>query len=409
MYYKDNCGILPYRDEPMTHTFIKSITQALVDKKDSTLNVDMLHDWMDESYITDVMYSINDKNSRYTSSKLSLYKSLSLNESGYVLLESFSDYYNQADQIIKEFLKFMENKANDFCSMIEKYIQADKDLMSHRSELMKGDIDPFTGYQAMLYSYTIDDNIPNVSAIEDFSASLFDNLFKASITDLSIDAINNAINSADLEADYRVFRGKVLNREPMSEIEFGKQLRRVFRDGEDGLVEIAIPKEAIKDIAELYFNFGSNFKVPLMRQITAMAHHTENVLNKIEAICKSNNGLTLAAFTNLLPGDIRVQTVNGKSVDTEGMRLSGDMMLQLDLFCKLKLDQLQKYTDTIALAFSAKMDAIKEIVEQNRMVLIKVCEYMDKPQVYNILETDPEVDLKKDVESDVKDISMGLD
>jgi len=91
------------------------------------------------------------------------------------------------------------------------------------------------------------------------------------------------------------------------------------------------------------------------------------------------------------------------------MRLSGDMMLQLDLFCKLKLDQLQKYTDTIALAFSAKMDAIKEIVEQNRMVLIKVCEYMDKPQVYNILETDPEVDLKKDVESDVKDISMGLD
>ena len=151
MYYKDNCGYLPYTEEPSSHTLIKSISQALVDNKDKFNPSDhMLHNWMDESHITDVVYGINDKNTRYTNSKLSLYKSLALNESGYVLLESFSDYYNQADQIIKEFLKFMENKANNFCSMIEKYIQADTDLMSHRSELMKGDIDPFTGYQAML-------------------------------------------------------------------------------------------------------------------------------------------------------------------------------------------------------------------------------------------------------------------
>lgn len=408
-------GELHHTYEPMTNTFIKSLVYSNMDNNTAITTKypstpSSLLNWMDESVITDTVYKLNNKNNLYNEATLGLIRNLSNHSNnGYMLLESFADYHAQADQIIKEFLLFMENRTNEFCNTIEAYIASDEDLNSHKKELLDGEYGEFSGYSGMFYNFTISDSIPNVSAIEDFSASLFDNLFKTSISDLSVDAINNAINSADLEADYRIFRGKCLNTEPLSEIEFGKALRQVYRNNNDDPEKVVISKSDIKNIAERYFNFSSNLKTPLLRNIRSMADHVNHVLEKIEAICRSNNGLTVAAFTNLLPGDIRVKSIDGKTIDSEGIRMSGDMMLQLDLFCKLKLDQLQKYTDILALAFSAKMDAIKELVEQDRMILIKVCEYITNPSVYSSAEDDPETDLREKVYSDSKEISMGLD
>ena len=412
---RDECGELHRIYEPMTNIFIKSLVYSNIGNN-TAINTkyyntpSSLLNWMDESVITDTVYKLNNKNNLYSEATVELIRNLSNHSNnGYMLLESFADYHTQADQIIKEFLLFMENKTNEFCNTVEAYIASDEDLNSHKKELLDEEYGEFSGYSGMFYNFTISDSIPNVSAIEDFSASLFDNLFKTSISDLSVDAINNAINSADLEADYRIFRGKCLNTEPLSEIEFGKALRQVYRNNNDDPEKIVISKSDIKNIAERYFNFSSNLKTPLLRNIRSMADHVNHILEKIEAICRSNNGLTVAAFTNLLPGDIRVKSIDGKTIDSEGIRMSGDMMLQLDLFCKLKLDQLQKYTDILALAFSAKMDAIKELVEQDRMILIKVCEYITNPSVYSSAEDDPETDLREKVYSDSKEISMGLD
>ena len=65
------------------------------------------------------------------------------------------------------------------------------------------------------------------------------------------------------------------------------------------------------------------------------------------------------------------------------MRISADMMVQLDLFCKLKLDQLQKYTDILCMALTAKADAIFNSIQQNALVLIDCIQTMkENPSEY---------------------------
>ena len=62
--------------------------------------------------------------------------------------------------------------------------------------------------------------------------------------------------------------------------------------------------------------------------------------------------------------------------------MSADTMLQLDIYCKAKLDQLQKYTDITCLAFMAKLDALKAMHRQDRNILMSAVDVIEKPENY---------------------------
>ena len=62
--------------------------------------------------------------------------------------------------------------------------------------------------------------------------------------------------------------------------------------------------------------------------------------------------------------------------------MPSNMMIQLDIYCKAKLDQLQKYSDIACMAFMAKLDAVKDSYAQDRAILLKAVELLDKPDVY---------------------------
>ena len=81
-----------------------------------------------------------------------------------------------------------------------------------------------------------------------------------------------------------------------------------------------------------------------------------------------------------------MKKIDGKDVDLQGMRISADMMVQLDLFCKLKLDQLQKYTDLICMTLTAKVDAMYNCIQQNAMLLIDCLDTIrQNPSEYDYL------------------------
>ena len=78
-------------------------------------------------------------------------------------------------------------------------------------------------------------------------------------------------------------------------------------------------------------------------------------------------------------------------------------MVQLDMFCKLKLDQLQKYTDIACMALMAKMDAMKDSIRQNHILLLDCVEVLTHPNnYYNALGNNEEA--IKDPEDNAKTI-----
>ena len=364
---------------------------------------------MDECYFASAVHRMIEKNQTIHEYKMKLYKTIAETTDLTVVLESFAEYNAQADTIMKEFLQFIDSKVEDFCSNMIAYIKSYKDIEANRDNLLNK-IKYYNDDEYEGYMFTIDDKLPNLSALKNFNASLFDDLFKGSvINDLSSENIANVIANIDLEQDYKRFRALVvgLYDQELSENEFVAALRRVFRNGQDTPVELRIDVESIKSIADKWFHFNEYYKRLLDDDLKAIQDAIDSITAKIEAICKHNNGLTLSAVTNLLPGDIKVDKVDGKAVDFEGMRLSDGLMVQLDMFCKLKLDQLQKYTDIICMALMAKIDAMKNSIRQNSFILGDCVEVMSKPNVYYNVFGDNEK-IEKDPVQDTLTLSRSL-
>ena len=307
-------------------------------------------------------------NIAYTDSKITLYESMAKNESSQMMLESFSDYYVQVEAVISKFLKFLREKLDTFYNNIEGVIAANSELSSNKKSLIE-DIKDYECESCEGFNYTINENIPDTGAIDKFNASLFDELFKSSVNDLNAEAVKSTVTSIELEQDYRKFRARILGKnDELSESEFVKYLYMAFRDNNAYEIELGIDAAEIKKIAEAYFKF-SDIKSEMDKQYTEISKAYEGILKKISIVSSNNNNLTVQAFTNLLPNDIGVEKIDGKDTDNNGMMMSADMMLQLDIYCKAKTDQVIKYTDITMMCMAAKMDAIADMYNQNTNIL----------------------------------------
>ena len=368
----------------VTNSFIGgdlNILRSNISEDPSTevLNIRSIN--MDESYISSAFGIIMEMNRIITNNKIAFYEMAKDSMSNTpLLLESFSDYYMQADAVIGKFIKFLRVKLDTFFDSMERFIDSNEVINSHKKDL--DNIVNYNDDSVEGYMYTIDDNTPNMGALDAFNASLFDRLFKPTITDYSTEQIRDTITSMDLEAEYEKFRGSLINIEDtLDEKEFINRLYKVYRNDDLSTRKIDIDAKKIKTVADEWFNFNA-VKSELNRQFKHMENSYEIILNKISKVCKNNNGLTIHAFNSIMPGDARIDKIDGKTVDTQGMMMSSDMMLQLDIYCKAKIDQLQKYTDYTCMAFCAKMDAIKAKYNQYRVILLNAIDVLDHPAEY---------------------------
>ncbi len=336
---------------------------------------------MEENYFASSINFLKSINESYIASKVKLYKAIAESTTDSVMLESFSDYYVQIDAIIQKFLKFIKYKIDNFLNTVFMYMDDNKIITEHRKALLE-EIKNYThdGYDG--FNYTIKSDIPDLSVLDNFNGSLFDELYKPGINDLSVDSVKQTVTAMELETDVRVFRGKILGMsEPLSDSEFVRHVYLIFRDNVSEAIELNIDAKEIRDIAERWFS-KYDIKHTLEQDYKNIEKVYESVLKKIEAISKNNNGMTVAAFTNLMPGDLNVEKIDGKDINNAGAMMSPEMMLQIDIYTKAKIDQLQKYTDITCMVLTAKMDAIKDMIRQDRAILLNAIEVLDHPEIY---------------------------
>lgn len=335
--------------------------------EDPLINVNRLATMdFEESYFLQAVDFVNECMSEYTRSKITLYKALSESATEGMVLESFSDFFTSVKNIIDKFLKFIKSLFQRFITTLASLVNSDKYLNSHKKDLDK--FKQADEFKIKGYKYTFQDNIPSPSTGLEFTQNLLSGLF-ASTGQLTVEDVKNAIANMDLESEYNTFRGKVIGQESkeISVSDFAEELFRVFRNDELDTEDIDVDSSYVRQAKERYFGY-SKTKSSVERQQKNIEDNYKKLEKEVKDIVASNGNLNPSAFLAKLPDASGSNAINSKEITTSGF-LTAEFMTQVDIYVKSKVDQIQEFSNIHALAFSAKLDALKESYKQDKATL----------------------------------------
>ena len=356
----DNFGFKP--TNTMASTSFDVLTMEGID--DPLINVNTLATLdLEESYFVSALNFINETNKEIINSKEVLYKSISEATEQYVVLESFSDFFSKINDIINKFIKFIKSLAARFLTHMNKIIKSDKYINAHKKDFKNfKSTDEFTMNG---YTYTFNSSIPVANASLEFNKNLFEDLYTYTNNNkLSADGVSSAISAIDLTELCDKFRGEVLGLDyTVSVGEFDTELFKIFRNGDMDTSELTIGSFEVSAALDRFTSF-STAKKQIENDQKRIEDDYENVKKQVRELTKRNGDLNMSAFLNRLPDSMRdIKTAN------QGITMSSDLMYKLDVYTKAKVDQITEYSNIHTLAFSAKLDALKESYKQDRALL----------------------------------------
>ena len=343
--------------------------------EDPLINVTKLANMdFEECYTAQVVSFINECRSEITDRKITFYKNLNEATSDLAVLESFSDFFSGVRNIINKFIKFLRKLVDKFILTIMKFVKSDNYIKKHKD--LFGRIESDMEFEFKGFEYTFDINIPSAAAALSFDNSLFDELYtkaERSVSEplgagkLTVQSVRDSIIAIDLEEDYNKFRGAVIGKDGTSITiaEFSQALYKVYRNEDSDNVNITADSAYIRKCLNRYLNYDKMQKeVTHQRDLIIKAY--ERVQKQVEDIVKRNTDLDKQAFLSRLPSDtgiIDVETTAG------GTKMAAELMSQIDVYVRAKIDQIQEYSNIHLLAFGGKLDAMKECLAQDRNVL----------------------------------------
>ena len=320
---------------------------------------------LDECYFATAVKFVSETNRNITQAKESLYKSISEAADQYVVLESFSDFFSKINDIINKFIQFIKSLVTRFCTHIEKLIKSDKYIIKHKKDFSNfKNTDTFTMNG---YTYTFDPNIPAAAASVNFNKDLFEDLYNSSrVIDFSVESINAAIASMNDPDKFDEFRGQVLGQNADISIgDWDTELFKVFRNGELDTSEIEVDSTVVSKSLNR-FTSSSSIKKQIESDQKRIQQDYENVKKQVKDIVRGNGNLNMSALIGRIPEDMKKDIKN--NITNQGI-ITGDLMYKLDLYTKVKVDQITEFSNIHTLAFSAKLDALKESYKQDRALL----------------------------------------
>lgn len=333
---------------------------------------------LEECYFKSAVDFIAESNKEFTNSKITLYNKILETTSTTVIHESFSDFFVKVKEIINKFLKFIKSLFQRFLTQLARIIGSDKYLEKHKKDFDKfkdGDKFKIDGYK-----YTFSDNIPVPDALVQYNFDLFDHLldFKDDTPTNKMITVENISKARTDLSDrltdyYNDFRGRVLGKEDQKiyEVDYSDALFKVFRDDSTTTEIIDIDRSTIRLVIDRYFKFNK-MQEYTNKQYKAIESAYKKVEEQIKDLVKRNGDLSYKVFVDRLPtgSDTRISYTADKNNDT-GVAMASDVLTQLDMYVKVKTEQIQECSNIHTLAFAAKLDALKECAKQDKETLYK--------------------------------------
>jgi hypothetical protein len=341
--------------------------------EDPLINVNKLATMdFEESYFAIAVDYIKESTREYTDSKIKLYKAISEATSEGVVLESFSDFFTSVKNIIDKFLKWIKSLFERFLNTLNSLISSDKYLNKHKKDLdnfRNVDEFTFTGY-----NYTFSETIPKASAALEFNSSLIgDDLKAAAGNALTVEDVKNTVNGLNLDEAYNTFRAEVLGYagDSIDYSDFSEELFRVYRNDELDTEEIEVNSLYVRKAKARFFDY-KKAKSSVERQQKAVNEAYRKVEKQVKELTSNNGNINIAAFMAKMPDSAGFNTIDVKHTttpNTDNGILTAEFMTQMDIYLNAKIDMIQEYSNIHALAYSAKLDAMKDAYKQDKAVL----------------------------------------
>lgn len=338
--------------------------------KDPLINVNKLATMdLEESYVAMACDFLKECNTEIADNKIKLYKAISESDGNYgVVLESFSDFFTKVKDVIDKFLKFIKSLFQRFITTLMGFVSSDKYITKHKKDFSKfKDTDNFnfTGY-----NYTFPINIPSANAILEFNNSLFEELYSDKNKALTLAGVKDVVMNLNFDDYYDTFRAKVLgnNNGTIYTGDFSEACFRLFRNGELDTEEFEVTSSEVRQSLNRFLEYKKT-KSNVERDQKNIDEAYNKVKKQIQDVVKRNGDLSVSAFLNKLPSDNNIESIEGQSVSNDGLTMSGEIMAQINMYVKAKVDQIQECSNIHILAFSAKLDAMKECYIQDRNIL----------------------------------------
>ena len=293
-----------------------------------------------------------------------------------VLNESFSDFYDKVKEIIGKIIKFLKSLVERFITALHKIVMSEKYLLKHEKDFNLFDSRDEFEYDG--YIFTISSAIPVCNIVSEFEGG-FPQIDMSQLSNNNVSAntayldnLYSGLTSAtDSDDIYDIIRGKVLGLDaPIYKEDFASELFKIYRNGEDEKASITITSS---DLVQ-----GIGFLKSYSKTTTEIKRQQGNIereYKSLEDFMKRIINKTETDATDI----VKLTMVNPTDKQTKGnYNVSKDTMATLDMFINAKVNQIMEVSSIHSLAFSAKLDAIKDEYRQTKSILYKALSKIEK-------------------------------
>jgi len=309
-----------------------------------------------------------------------------------LLTESFDTFTGKIREIVSKFLKFIKRIFDKFIAQMSALFRSEKYIEKNKNELHKFTSDMDFKIQGYKFTKLMDD-IPLSNAYNSF----FDEKslkLKDFISDKNIKKITSSYDSFmdGLEENYEAFRAEVLNMngEYLTASQFDDELFTIFRDDSKTTSEIEITETEVSESLTQFIGYKNHLKAiektrdEIIRDYTRLEKDLNRLIsvkdgklsyNRADDISDYSGG-QLASFEDGQDyGDAALSKYNidtgndtAKANSAKNRKMINDKLSQ---FIKAKATQVNKYSSIHSLAFTAKIQAVKDNFIQNKIILTK--------------------------------------
>ena len=333
-----------------------SLNSLILENKDLSSIVET-SDTFNESYISSVFTYLTEMYNEYREADKEFYRSLYEANSMVAINESFADFFSKIKDVLNKFLKYIKSLFDRFNTTLHRMIGSDKYLLKNEETLNKFNTDCEFEYDG--YTFTISELIPELDTHVNFEV-LLDIDWKSigkndkdnkKLIKEKLDKLKNALEN-DYYDDVRA--GVLGLKDPIRESDYTDELFKIFRDGDNNSHIFTVTSSVVRTSytgLKDYKNIESNVKNK-KREIEDKYKKIQNRVDKM---------------INVTLKDKRYQvSVDGYNDDLD---LDNESIQQLNLYIKLVTEQVIKMTTIHSLAFSYKLDALKDKMMQDKKIL----------------------------------------
>jgi len=311
-----------------------------------------------------------------------------------LLTESFDTFTGKIREVVSKFLKFIKRIFDKFIAQMNALFRSEKYIEKNKNELHKFTSDMDFKIQGYKFTKLMDD-IPLSNAYDSFFDSKSLKLKDFISSDNSIKKITSSYDSFmdGLEENYEAFRAEVLNMKGdyLTASQFDDELFTIFRDDSKTTSEIEITETEVSESLTQFIGYKNHLKSiektrdEIIRDYTRLERDLNKLVsikdgklsyNRAEDISDYSSG-QLATFEDDQDyNDAALSAYNADSGDDDATKASSAKNRKLindklSQFIKAKATQVNKYSSIHSLAFTAKIQAVKDNFIQNKIILTK--------------------------------------